>query len=400
MLTKPRFVGSSSVWFVLAALTSVTFAVGFGELVIAGIVPAVARGIGVSFGTAGLLTTVYALVFAVLSPILATLFRGARRRRGLIAGLLVVAGANVFAYVGPTYTDVIVARIVAAAGSALCSPLALASIDDVVPLALRGRAQGIVFAGFGAALTLSLPIATLMASAFGWRSVFGISAALPLVAALLVVRLRVPAVASAPKAARAAQTPWKSALSPSILRLLCVSIFMLVGQYAVVTYIRPLFASRGITDIPTTALLLFLMGAFGIAGNLVGGVCVDRFGMRTTMLTAIGANVAIYLLMRFFIGPLGVTIVLLALWNLASWAYSPAINGALAAVGGNARDTALALNMTAFNIGIAAGSALGGLIIDASGIANILVLGTAMLVVAFAFALPEIPRAPVNRAAD
>ena len=354
--------GSSSVWFALAVLTSATFAVGFGELVIAGIVPAVARGVGVSIGAAGMLTTVYALVFAVLSPILATLFRGAKRRRGLIAGLLVVAGANAFAYAGSTYADVILARIAAAAGSALCSPLALASIDDVVPLALRGRAQGIVFAGFGAALMLSLPIATLMASAFGWHSVFAIAGALPLVAALLASRLRIRANAAASfgldTGAGAAQTAWNVALSPTVMRLLSISVFMLVGQYAVVTYIRPLLGARGITDVATTALLLGSMGAFGIAGNLVGGICVDRFGIRMTMLVSIGANIAIYVAMRFIVGPLVLTFVLLALWNLASWAYSPAINGALAAVGGDARDTALALNMTAFNVGIAGGSPL------------------------------------------
>ncbi len=388
--------GTSSVWFALAVLTSVTFAVGFGELVIAGIVPAVAHGARVSIGTAGMLTTVYALVFAVLSPILATLFRGARRQRGLIVGLLVVAGANAFAYLGPTFAAVIGARIVAAAGSALCSPLALASIDDVVPLALRGRAQGIVFAGFGAALTLSLPIATLMASAFGWRSVFLIAGTLPLVAALLAARLRVRANATAlfERGSGDARTASSAALTPTVIRLLSISVFNLVGQYAVVTYIRPLLEARDITGVAMTALILFLMGVFGIAGNLVGGVCVDRFGIRMTMLVAIGANIAIYVAMRFVSGPLALTIVLIALWNLASWAYSPAINGALAAVGGEARDTALALNMTAFNIGIAAGSALGGFVIDTSSVANVLVLGTAMLIVAFTLALPRMSRSP------
>ena len=386
--------GPSSVWFALVVLTSVTFAVGFGELVIAGILPAVARGVGVSIGTAGLLTTVYALVFAVLSPILATLFRGARRQRGLITGLLVVSAANVFALAGTTYGDVIVARIAAAAGSALCSPLALASIDDFVPYALRGRAQGIVFAGFGAALMLSLPIATLMASAYGWRSVFAIAGALPLVAALLASRLRVRAIAPAsfdPSAAET-QTPWSVALTPTVIRLLSVSLFMLVGQYAVVTYIRPLLGLRGIMDVATTALILCSIGAFGVAGNLVGGVCVDRFGIRTTMLVSIAANIAIFVAIRFVVGPLALTVALLGLWNLASWAYSPAINGALASVGGDARDTALALNMTAFNLGIAGGSALGGFVIDTSSIANVLVLGSAMLTIAFALALPRVSR--------
>lgn len=79
-------------------------------------------------------------------------------------------------------------------------------------------------------------------------------------------------------------------------------------------------------------------------------------------------------------------------WGLVSWALSPGVNHSLSQAAGEERDVALALNMTAFNLGIAAGSGLGGAIIAASGIANVVTAGAVLLAIAFAIALP-LPRA-------
>ena len=69
-------------------------------------------------------------------------------------------------------------------------------------------------------------------------------------------------------------------------------------------------------------------------------------------------------------------------WSLASWAFTPGVNAALATNAGEHRDVALAMNMTACNVGIAAGSALGGLVVATSGVRNTLLLGAAMLAIA------------------
>jgi DHA1 family putative efflux transporter-like MFS transporter len=363
----------------LVALTAATFAVGFGELVIAGILPAVSAGVHVSIAAAGQLTTVYALVFAVVSPPLAALFRGPRRRTGLILGLLIVAAANVLAVFVPAYGAVLVARMIAAVGSALASPLALALIDDVVPPARRGQAQGIVFAGFAGALTISLPVGALTAEAFGWRSVFVLVAALALVAAALGTTLRPEAAAPVPAAERRSA---RVLLDPAILRILAVSLFCLIAQYAVITYIRPLLSESGGYDLATSALLLLLFGAVGIAGNLAGGLAVDRWGIVPTMIVCLAVNLVVFLIMRVVGGPVAVTAILLVLWSLASWAFTPGVNAALATNAGEHRDVALAMNMTACNVGIAAGSALGGLVVATSGVRNTLLLGAAMLAIA------------------
>jgi DHA1 family purine base/nucleoside efflux pump-like MFS transporter len=374
------------------ALTAATFAVGLGELAIAGILPPLAGDMRVTIPVAGQLIGLYALVFAILTPPLAALFGGARRRHGLIIGLLVVAAANVLAAAAPNYGVLLGARVLAAAGSALVSPLALSLIDDLVAVEHRGRALGIVFTGFSVAMTVGVPLGAIIADGSSWRWVFVAIAASCAFAALLGARIRVEQ--------RALPIPrWtfaRSGLTPAVARLLTISFLILAAQYAVFTYLRPYLTETGAYGSAASAFLLFVLGAFGTAGNLAGAFALDRWGARTTVVACVGANAAIFVLLRFVHGPLAVIALVFALWAIASWAYSPAVNVELSANTGEQRDVALALNMTAFNLGIACGSGLGGAIIATSGIANIVWLGAALLVPALVLsaALPTRRQSP------
>ena len=357
------------------ALTAATFAVGLGELAVAGILPPVARDMRVTVPVAGQLIGLYALVFAVLTPPLAALFGGARRQRGLVIGLIAVAAANVLAAAAPNYDVLLGSRLLAAAGSALVSPLALSLIDDLVAVEHRGRAVGIVFTGFSVAMTVGVPLGAIIADGSSWRWVFAIIAAACTLAAVLAARLRVERTATA-------IPHWtfaRSGLSPAVLRLLAISFFILAAQYAVFTYLRPYLTETGAYGVWASAFLLFLLGAFGIAGNLAGGFALDRWGAKGTVVACVTANVAIFVALRYVHQPLFVVAPIFALWAIASWAYSPAVNVELSTHTGEGRDVALALNMTAFNLGIAGGSALGGVVIATNGVANIVWLGAALL---------------------
>jgi DHA1 family purine base/nucleoside efflux pump-like MFS transporter len=357
------------------ALTAATFAVGLGELAVAGILPPVARDMRVTVPVAGQLIGLYALVFAVLTPPLAALFGGARRQRGLVIGLIAVAAANVLAAAALNYDVLLGSRLLAAAGSALVSPLALSLIDDLVAVEHRGRAVGIVFTGFSVAMTVGVPLGAIIADGSSWRWVFAIIAAACTLAAVLAARLRVERTATA-------IPHWtfaRSGLSPAVLRLLAISFFILAAQYAVFTYLRPYLTETGPYGVGASAFLLFLLGAFGIAGNLAGGFALDRWGAKGTVVACVTANVAIFVALRYVHQPLFVVAPIFALWAIASWAYSPAVNVELSTHTGEGRDVALALNMTAFNLGIAGGSALGGVVIATNGVANIVWLGAALL---------------------
>jgi predicted MFS family arabinose efflux permease len=380
----------------LLALTAATFSVGLGELAVAGILPPIAADMHVSIPTAGQLIGFYALVFAVLTPPLAAAFGGAGRRRGLLLGLAVVAAANALAAFAPNEFVLLGARLLAAAGSALVSPLALSLIDDVVPAAQRGRAQGIVFTGFSVAMTVGVPFGALVADRAGWRWVFAAIAVSCLLAAALGARLRIERPAATP----ARWTFARSGLTPVVLRLLTISFLILAAQYAVFTYLRPYLSETGGYGVEASAFLLFILGAFGSAGNIAGGFALDRWGAKATVMTCVAANAVLFVALRYVHGPLLAIAMLFALWAISSWAYSPSVNVALSAASGEQRDVALALNMTAFNLGIACGSALGGAVIAASGVANVVWLGAAFLVPALALsaALPARRRSPLRDA--
>ena len=369
----------------LLTLALVTFALGFGELMIAGILPAIAADTRVSIPLTGQLVTVYALVFALLSPPLALVLRTSAAKRVLIASVLIVPAANAAAAVSAGFTLLVSARIVAAVGSAVATPLALAAVDRVATADFRGRAHGIVFTGFSLAAMLGVPLGTLVATRYGWHATFGCVAVLNACAAAFIAR-------SIPRSVAAAHLGWSAlttiVVRPRVRQALSVSALFLTAQYTAFTYFRPYFEFAGGDSVAIIIMLFFVFGVFGIIGTLLGGVLVDRHGPRLTLLLSVGGCglvlAALPLLAHSVLG----SIAAIAGWALTSWAFSPAVNRQLGIAAGDATDIALALNLTAFNIGIALGSALGGVTIALAGIARLPLAAAALVAIAWLVALP------------
>ena len=84
------------------------------------------------------------------------------------------------------------------------------------------------------------------------------------------------------------------------------------------TYLRPYISETGGYGIGASAFLLFLLGAFGIAGNIAGGYALDRWGAKSTIVGCVAANIVLFVALRFFPGPLPLTALLFALWAVAS----------------------------------------------------------------------------------
>jgi DHA1 family inner membrane transport protein len=89
--------------FRLIVLALGTFAIGTGSFVLAGPLEGVARDLSVSVGTAGNLVTVFAITYAVSSPLLVTLVGSAAPRRVLVAAMAVFVLGNAAAVAAPTF---------------------------------------------------------------------------------------------------------------------------------------------------------------------------------------------------------------------------------------------------------------------------------------------------------
>ncbi len=366
----------------LLALTVATFALGFGELMIAGILPDVARDLHVSLGAAGALVGAYASMFVIVSAPLAIAATRLERRTALIGALVLVALANAVVLAGGDFTLVLAMRVVAAAGSAIATPIALASVDALSGPSARGRAHGVVFAGFSAAATIGVPLGVLIADRLNWRYAFGCVSASALAAAVLIAFVM-------PRVPRGTELAW-----PDVARVvrqrplqltIAVSLLNLAAQYLVLTYIRPFIDATGRFDSPAVAALLLLYGAFGIVGNVAGGSLVDRYGSYRTILFCLAGNVVVFLGFGVALRTWSGAVAAMIAWALVSWGFAPAVNQRLGEDARAAPELGLALNLTAFNAGIAFGSLAGGVVIANGGplalpLAAAVILGVAAIV--------------------
>jgi MFS transporter, DHA1 family, inner membrane transport protein len=108
-------------------LAFATFAIGTGTFIVTGLLGGVARDLSVSVGTAGHLVTVFAVAFALLSPVLVAATAHVRRRRLLVTALALFALANAAAAVVPNFSLSLLTRVAAASLAAICTPVAVAT---------------------------------------------------------------------------------------------------------------------------------------------------------------------------------------------------------------------------------------------------------------------------------
>src|SRR4051794_24520398 len=160
-----------------------TFAVGTDAFIVAGFLPSMARTLHVSTGAAGQSVTVFAVAYAVLAPVLATLTARLPRRMLLVGALVVLGVANLASALAPNLPLLIASRVLAAAGAAVYTPGAGAVGAALVRAELRARALAVVVGGLTVATALGVPLGDVAGHWLGWRAALGLVAALSLVAA-------------------------------------------------------------------------------------------------------------------------------------------------------------------------------------------------------------------------
>ncbi len=383
-------------------LTAGNFAVGTGGLVLAGILPLIARDTGVAITTAGQLVTVFALTYAVGAPVLATLTAAAPRRALMIAALLIFAAGNGLVAVAPDFGTLTLARVVAALGAAMFTPTASAVAVALVPREQRGRALALVIAGLSVATVLGVPLGTLLGQRFGWRLTFAF-VALSGVLAAAGVRVLLPTVATPPAAGL--RTRLALLRQGAVVGALAVTMLVTTGQFAVYTYLASLLEEvTGLGEGGVSAMLL-LFGAASVVGSVLGGWGTDRWGVGRTLVAGIGGLTLALFALSPAAGALPFAALVVAGSGVAGWVFSAPQQYRLLALAPDASGIVLSLNQSALYTGVAAGAALGGLVLNTSGVSSLgwvaglvvaLALGVALLGVALAPYAPAAERVPAR----
>jgi MFS transporter, DHA1 family, inner membrane transport protein len=340
-------------------LTLGAFSIGTDAWVVAGILRAIAQDLSASVGATGQVVSAYAFTYAVGAPLLAAIAPRLPWQRTLVVALLGIAGADIFCAMAQSLPILIAARVVAGASAALYTPTAFAAATVLWPPARRGGALAKVALGTTAAIVLGVPLGTWVGHVFGWRLTFVVASSL---AALAAVSL---AIGRLPNAKIAALPGLAARLAPithppivlSLLATMCWG----AGTFTVYTYIAVIFGvPLGLDNI---AGLLFAYGVGALAGSQSGGRLVDRFGATGPLLAVISANALNYSLMNLTGRTALGAAVALFVTGFCGWASWPAQQTRLLSLRPQHGAVMMSLFLSAIQIAVASGSALGGFLV-------------------------------------
>ena len=355
--------------FGILVLALATFAVGTGTFIVTGLLGGVAEDLSVSVATAGHLVTVFAVVYAVLSPFLVAATHRVGRRRLLVTLLLLFALANAVAAIAPTFSVLLASRVAAATFAAISTPVALATGAQLAPPERKGRALSIVIGGMSVAWVVGIPAGAVIVDYFGWRMSFALAAALA-VAAAAAIGLMLPAVANpAPTGGLASRLAVVG--RPVVLTTLLVTVLSMAAGFTVLTYVRPLlenltgFGGEGI------GAMLFVFGLAGVVGSILGGYGADRWGYRATaipMLVVLGLSLLSFSLLAAIEASPALVIAgagaALVAWGAVVFAIIPLQQHHLIWVAPDEQNGVLSLNSSSVYVGQGLGASLGSLLVE------------------------------------
>lgn len=371
----------------LLALALGGFVVGSSEYIIMGLLPEVARDLGVGLADAGLLVSAYAMGVVVGAPLLGPLLGRLPRRQALLWLMGAYTLGNLGCALAPDYAWLIAARLFTAishAGFFGCATLLAA---ELAPPQRRASAMALVLSGLTIANVLGVPLGAWFGQASGWRMTFLAVAGCGLLTLLAQWRW-LPRGLGRPGQAGGA---WSGVLRRPVLHALAICCLSSVALFSVFTYISPLLREAGglSPSLSNAGLLVFGVGL--TLGNLLGGRLADR-GLRHAVPLALACSALALLGLFVLVDTTPAAMPLLLLWGMASFALSSPLQLLLVEQAGDSAGLAATLSHAAFNLGNACGAWFGGLWLGAQlGLANLPLLGVALLLATVAAAWP-LPR--------
>jgi len=377
--------GAQSARFPIASLLALALA-GFvtilTEALPAGLLPQISVGLGISEALAGQLVTIYAIGSLVAAIPLTAATQGVRRRPLLLATIAGFVVANTVTTFSGSYVLTMVARFLAGVSAGLLWALLAGYAARMVPEHQKGRAIAIAMVGTPLALSLGVPAGTFLGNWVGWRTCFGIMSGLALVL-MLWVRVKVPDFAG--QVAGQRLSLGRVFTVAGVRPVLFVVLVFVLAHNILYTYIAPFLAATGMAE--RTDLVLLVFGVTSLLGIWIIGVLIDRhLRMLTITITALFGLAAVALGVAADASTM--VYVAVATWGLAFGGAATLFQTAIAKTAGEGADVAQSMLVTAWNMAIAGGGIIGGVLLDRLGVTAfspaLLVLLVATLIVVWA----------------
>ncbi|MGW1929281.1 MFS transporter [Streptomyces sp. NPDC001919] len=358
---------------VVWVLAAGTFLMGTTEFVIAGLLPEIAGDLGVSVPHAGLLITAFAIGMIGGGPVMALATLRLPRRLTLVAALAVFALGHVAAALSSSFTVVLAARVVTALATGAFWAVGFVIVTAAAGPAHATRAVGVMMGGLTLANVIGVPIGSFVGQYTGWRGPFWALAVLAGLAAVFVGRF-IPRTEQ--RAGISVRAEVRALRQGRLWLALAAAVLIMGGVLATYTYITPLLTDRAGIPAGAVPLVLIVFGLGALGGTAIGGRLGDRRPMATTLTAAAVTALALLLLIPLSTGPV-TAVALIFLMALAGFTVNPVVTSLAVRFAGDAPTLTSALTTSAYNTGIAAGSAVAGTAMNTSlGLTGPALVGT------------------------
>lgn len=331
------------------------------ETLPAGLLPEISEGLGISQVMAGQLVSIYAFGSLLAAIPLTVLTSGWRRKKVLLLAVGTFLVFNTITTVSTHYWLTLAARCMSGVAAGLAWGILAGYARRLVPADQQGRALAIAMVGIPVALSLGTPAGAWLGGVMGWRVPFGIMAAL----AVILFVWTLVAVPDLPGQQAERRLPvWKVFLLPGVRPVLAVIFLWMTAHNILYTFIGPFLALSGLTAHVGFVLLVF--GLAALTGIWITGTWVDRH-LRKLILLSLAALAAVSLVLAVSMREPVVVLLAVIVWGWSFGGASTQMQTAAADAAGNNVDIVQAMVTTAWNLAIASGGVVGGLLLNNAG---------------------------------
>lgn len=364
----------------LLALSLAAFVTIVTEALPAGLLTPMAQDFAISAAAAGQSITAYAVGSFLTAIPLMTLLQGMRRRRLLLLTLAGFTVANLVTAIALDYTLLLVARAVAGAAAGVLWALLAGYAAAMAPAQQKGKAIAIAMAGTPLALSIGVPLGTFVGNAIGWRESFMALSALSLLL-MLVLRLTAP---EQPGQSGQQRRPLRAVLRlPGVRSVLLLVLCIVLAHNILYTYISPFLQPAGL--MARTDAILLLFGLCSLVSIVIAGIFVDRF-LQPLTLISIGLFMVAALLLQLNAASVQLVWLAVALWGLAFGGAATLLQTGMVNRAGAATDVAQSMLVTVWNLAMAGGGMIGGVLLQNLGIGSFAPVLLLLLVMALGIA--------------
>ncbi|MFI9407437.1 Cmx/CmrA family chloramphenicol efflux MFS transporter [Nocardia sp. NPDC052316] len=353
---------------VIFVLGVAVFAQGTSEFMLSGLLEPVAADVGVSLGSAGLLTSLFAVGMIVGAPLMAMVAGRWPTRYALTGCLSLFIAAHIVGALTSTFGVLLATRVVAALANAGFLAVALAALPALAGPHRVGRATSIILSGVTLACIAGVPGGAVLGQVLGWRSAFW-AVVVVSVPALIGTWALVRTESGKSEAAEGISLwgEWRTLGLPQVRVVLMLGAVVNAATFAAFTYLAVITTNVSEAGPGWVPIMLALFGIGSFAGVTLAGTYADR-SAHVILTTGSVALLIIWTTTALLAAYLPALLVMATISGATSFAVGSTVIGRIITTATpTAPHLSGAFATAAFNIGAALGPAIAGLAISTTG---------------------------------